>query len=60
MLVITHYQRLLDHVVPDFVHVLVGGKIVQSGGRDLALHLEEHGYGRVEDDEAAPVAVSGG
>ncbi len=43
-LVITHYQRLLDHVVPDFVHVLKDGRIVRSGGRDLALALEEQGY----------------
>lgn len=43
-LVITHYQRLLDHIVPDFVHVLVDGKIVKSGGKELALELEEKGY----------------
>jgi Fe-S cluster assembly ATP-binding protein len=49
-LVITHYQRLLDHIVPDQVHVLVKGRIVQSGGRDLALHLEEHGYGWANQD----------
>jgi Fe-S cluster assembly ATP-binding protein len=42
--VITHYQRLLNYIVPDFVHVLVGGRIVKSGGKDLALHLEEQGY----------------
>jgi Fe-S cluster assembly ATP-binding protein len=44
MLVITHYQRLLDYVVPDFVHVLSGGRIVRSGGRELALQLEREGY----------------
>jgi Fe-S cluster assembly ATP-binding protein len=44
-LVITHYQRLLDYIVPDFVHVLAEGKIVRSGGRELALELEERGYG---------------
>jgi Fe-S cluster assembly ATP-binding protein len=44
MVVITHYQRLLDHIVPDFVHVLAGGKIVKSGGRELALELEKNGY----------------
>jgi Fe-S cluster assembly ATP-binding protein len=44
MIVITHYQRLLDYIVPDFVHVLAGGRIVRSGGRELALELEEHGY----------------
>ncbi|MBP2158192.1 MULTISPECIES: Fe-S cluster assembly ATPase SufC [Asticcacaulis] len=44
MLVITHYQRLLDHIKPDQVHVLVAGKIVRSGGPELALELEAHGY----------------
>ena len=44
MLVITHYQRLLNHIVPDRVHVLAGGRILQSGGRKLALELEEKGY----------------
>jgi len=45
MVVITHYQRLLDYIVPDFVHVLAGGRIVKSGGKELALELEEKGYG---------------
>ncbi len=44
MLVITHYQRLLNYIVPDYVHVLVDGRIVKSGDKELALHLEEHGY----------------
>ena len=44
-LVITHYQRLLDYIVPDYVHVLVDGKIVRSGDKSLALELEAHGYG---------------
>ena len=44
VLVITHYQRLLDHIVPDFVHVLFDGKIVKSGGKELAFELEEKGY----------------
>ena len=44
ILLITHYQRLLDYIVPDRVHVLMGGQIVQSGDRELALHLEEKGY----------------
>lgn len=44
VLLITHYQRLLDYVKPDFVHVLAGGRIVRSGGADLALELEENGY----------------
>ncbi len=51
-LVITHYQRLLNYIVPDFVHVLVDGKIVKSGDKDLALELEEQGYGWVEKDAA--------
>jgi Fe-S cluster assembly ATP-binding protein len=44
MLVVTHYQRLLDYIVPDFVHVLSGGKIIRSGGKELALELEAKGY----------------
>ena len=55
-LVITHYQRLLDYIEPDFVHVLAGGKIVESGDKTLALKLEEHGYAWV--NERAP-AVAG-
>ena len=47
VLLITHYQRLLDYVKPDFVHVLAGGRIVKSGGPELALELEEHGYEEV-------------
>ena len=43
-IVITHYQRLLDYIVPDFVHVLYNGKIVKSGGKELAYELEEKGY----------------
>ena len=46
-LLITHYQRLLDYVVPDFVHVLVGGRIVRSGGPELAHELEREGYGAI-------------
>jgi Fe-S cluster assembly ATP-binding protein len=42
--VITHYQRLLDYIVPDFVHVLADGKIVRTGGKELALELEANGY----------------
>ncbi len=48
-LVITHYQRLLDYIVPDFVHVLYDGKIVKSGGKELALELEEKGYEWLKD-----------
>jgi len=47
-IVVTHYQRLLNYIVPDFVHVLSDGRIVRSGGRELALELEEKGYGWVE------------
>ena len=46
-IVVTHYQRLLDYIVPDFVHVLYDGRIVKSGGKDLALHLEEFGYDEI-------------
>ena len=49
VLVITHYQRLLNYIKPDYVHVMLGGKIVESGGADLALHLEEHGYDWVRE-----------
>ena len=57
IVVITHYQRLLDYIVPDFVHVLSGGRIVRSGDKSLALELEEKGYGWLdqEQDDAAPV-----
>jgi Fe-S cluster assembly ATP-binding protein len=48
VIVVTHYQRLLDYIVPDFVHVLSEGRIVRSGGKDLALELEEKGYGWLE------------
>lgn len=48
MLVVTHYQRLLDYIVPDYVHVLADGKIVRSGGRELALELEKTGYSWTE------------
>src|SRR5215207_2210733 len=50
-IVVTHYQRLLDYIVPDFVHVLSGGRIVKSGGKELALELEEKGYGWIETAE---------
>lgn len=49
IIVITHYQRLLNYIVPDFVHVLSGGKIVRSGGKELALDLEAKGYGWLEE-----------
>ncbi|MCR4295331.1 MAG: Fe-S cluster assembly ATPase SufC [Elusimicrobia bacterium] len=51
--VVTHYQRLLDYIVPDHVHVLSGGRIIKSGGKELALELEKRGYGWIEDKVAA-------
>jgi Fe-S cluster assembly ATP-binding protein len=58
MLVITHYQRLLDYIVPDKVHVLFNGRIVKSGGKDLAKDLEKKGYGWIEEELKAAQAVS--
>ena len=55
MVVVTHYQRLLNYIVPDFVHVLSDGRIVKSGGKELALELEEKGYGWIETAPAAAV-----
>lgn len=52
-LVITHYQRLLDYIVPDFVHVMVNGQIVKSGGKELALELESDGYASWVDEEGS-------
>ncbi|MCH8087033.1 MAG: Fe-S cluster assembly ATPase SufC [Chloroflexi bacterium] len=49
ILLITHYQRILNYITPDFVHVLMDGRIVESGGKELALHLEEHGYDWVRE-----------
>jgi len=49
ILVITHYQRLLEYIVPDFVHVLFDGKIVKSGTKDLAIQLEEKGYDWIKE-----------
>jgi Fe-S cluster assembly ATP-binding protein len=57
MIVVTHYQRLLNYIVPDFVHVLVEGKIVLSGGKDLANELEARGYAWLE--VAPPALVAG-
>jgi Fe-S cluster assembly ATP-binding protein len=50
--VITHYQRLLDHIIPDFVHVLYNGQIVKSGDKNLALELEEKGYDWIKEEVA--------
>ena len=52
-ILVTHYQRLLDYIEPDRVHVLAGGRIVKSGDKSLALELEKHGYGWTEEQEAA-------
>ena len=52
MIVITHYQRLLNYIVPDFVHVMSKGRVVKSGGKDLALELEQSGYAQFEDKAA--------
>jgi Fe-S cluster assembly ATP-binding protein len=59
MLVVTHYQRLLNYIKPDFVHVLVDGRIVRSGGPELALELEDKGYGWIENEagQTAPASA---
>lgn len=54
-IVVTHYQRLLDYIVPDFVHVLYKGRIVKSGGKELALELEEKGYDWIKEEAEATV-----
>ncbi len=56
-LLITHYQRLLNYVVPDYVHVMEGGRIITTGGKELAMELESRGYEWVIEDEAAEVAA---
>ncbi|MCH8018861.1 Fe-S cluster assembly ATPase SufC [candidate division KSB1 bacterium] len=56
-IVVTHYQRLLNYIVPDFVHVLIDGKIVKSGDKGLALKLDEQGYDWVKDHASQPVAA---
>jgi Fe-S cluster assembly ATP-binding protein len=53
MIVVTHYQRLLDYIVPDYVHVLAKGRIIRSGGKELARELEEKGYSWIAGEEAA-------
>jgi Fe-S cluster assembly ATP-binding protein len=53
MIVVTHYQRLLEYIVPDHVHVLANGRIIRSGGKELARELEEKGYGWIAGEEAA-------
>ena len=56
-IIVTHYQRLLNHIVPDFVHVLSDGRIVKSGGKELAFELEEKGYGWIDTDTPAQVGA---
>ena len=53
IIIVTHYQRLLNYIVPDFVHVLVDGKIINSGDKNLALELEEKGYDRIVEEAKA-------
>ncbi len=53
VLVITHYQRILNYIKPDFVHIMLGGRIVETGGADLALHLEQHGYDWLRERDSA-------
>ena len=53
MVVVTHYQRLLNYVVPDYVHVMIDGQIVKSGGKEFALELEDKGYAWLEEAEGA-------
>ena len=60
MVLVTHYQRLLDYVVPDHVHVLAGGQVVRSGNRSLAVELEERGYGWIENPTADAVRAEAG
>jgi Fe-S cluster assembly ATP-binding protein len=56
-IVVTHYQRLLNYIVPDVVHVLSNGRIVKSGGKELALELEEKGYGWINDEASVPASA---
>jgi Fe-S cluster assembly ATP-binding protein len=57
MLLITHYQRLLNYIVPDYIHVMEGGRILITGGKELALELEERGYDWLVEAEASEVAA---
>ncbi len=57
IILVTHYQRLLDHIVPDRVHVLSQGRIARSGGPELARELERHGYGWIESGQASPAGA---
>ena len=57
VLVITHYQRILNYIKPDFVHIMMGGRIVETGGAELALHLEEHGYDWLREKNSEAVTA---
>lgn len=57
VLVITHYQRILNYITPDFVHIMMDGRVVESGGPELALHLEEHGYNWLRERNSEAVTV---
>ena len=59
IVLITHYQRLLNYIIPDFVHVMAEGQIVRSGGKELALELESKGYDWLKAEKAEPAAVTG-
>ena len=58
IILITHYQRLLDHIVPDFVHVMEAGRIIKTGGKELALELETHGYDWIHNDQKRTAGAS--
>ena len=58
LLIVTHYQRLLDFIVPDRVHVMVNGRLVASGGKELALELENRGYAGFESQAATPTPAT--
>ena len=60
MVIITHYQRLLEYIVPDHVHVLANGRIVRSANKDLALELEKHGYAAFEQPTVVHVSRAAG
>ena len=59
MLVITHYQRLLEYIIPDRVHVMAGGRIARSGGKELALELEKKGYSWIEEQQGPKAPRAG-
>ena len=57
VLIITHYQRILNYIKPDFVHIMLDGRVVESGGAELALQLEEHGYDWVREKHQSQIGV---